>query len=309
MLSTLARPWLHFVVLGGLLYWGMALAFPEPVPVLGPPTAARLEAQAVTFRQLTQRDPDADEWQRIIDRELRDAMLFREAIERRLHEVDSAVAQRLARNMRFLDADSPLDDAALVARGLDLRLHLTDEVIRRRLVQVMEQLIVAAAPVPEPDVDALRAAYAQRAGQYRTPERFSIAHVYMPADKADAMAAVVAAVEAGDLEPEQARLLGRPFLGGFWFREQSVAQLGRSFGADFADAFAAAPKVPGRWTGPLASVYGLHYVFVAEQFPEAQQPFDAVRDALARDLRLEAEQAALEVAVERMMARYQVRRT
>ena len=43
-LSRLNRPWLHFIVLGSLLYYLQGEFFPEPRPVLGPLSEARVES-------------------------------------------------------------------------------------------------------------------------------------------------------------------------------------------------------------------------------------------------------------------------
>ena len=43
---------------------------------------------------------------RFIDAELRDELLFREALQRGLQYRDVAIEQRIIRNMRFLDADT-----------------------------------------------------------------------------------------------------------------------------------------------------------------------------------------------------------
>ncbi|MGB1438781.1 MAG: hypothetical protein ACPG63_03355, partial [Luminiphilus sp.] len=117
--------WLHFLLVGFALYAALALLFPEPRPVLGPPNAARL--------------PTDDDVARFVELELRDELLFREALAAGLHRFDPVIEQRIVRNMRFLDPDTAADEGQLVAQGLALNMHLTDEVIRRRLVQVMTQ--------------------------------------------------------------------------------------------------------------------------------------------------------------------------
>ena len=43
-LSRLNRPWVHFIALGSLLFYLQGVFFPEPKPVIGPLSPARLEA-------------------------------------------------------------------------------------------------------------------------------------------------------------------------------------------------------------------------------------------------------------------------
>ena len=43
-LARLNKPWLHFIVLGIVLYKLQTMLFPEPKPVIGPLNEARVEA-------------------------------------------------------------------------------------------------------------------------------------------------------------------------------------------------------------------------------------------------------------------------
>ena len=133
----LKKPWLQFVLLGALFFFVSGQLFPEPKPVLGPPNAERLAAIAENYARFSRSEPSAELRARFIDAELRDELLFREAIRRDLQYQDAAVEQRIIRNMRFLDAQTDASDEELIEQGYALRLHLTDEVIRRRLVQVI----------------------------------------------------------------------------------------------------------------------------------------------------------------------------
>ena len=151
--------WLHFLILGGMLYAALAALYPEPKPILWPPNAARLEAMTNSYAKIVGGRPTEADIERFIDLELRDEMLFREALNRRLHLSDPVIDKRILRNMRFLSPNSELSDATLVEQGRELNMHLTDEVIRRRLLQVMTQLIIASAQLSAPSDSAVEAAF------------------------------------------------------------------------------------------------------------------------------------------------------
>ena len=127
----LRKPWLHFLLLGLMLFVGGQWLFPEPKPVLGPPNPERLSAMVENYNRFAPDGVSPALFERFIDTELRDELLFREALKRDLHYRDAAVEQRIIRNMRFLDANIAASDRELVEQGYALRLHLTDEVIRR----------------------------------------------------------------------------------------------------------------------------------------------------------------------------------
>ena len=44
LLARLNRPWIHFLVIGSLLFWLQGKLFPEPKPVVGPLSEERVEA-------------------------------------------------------------------------------------------------------------------------------------------------------------------------------------------------------------------------------------------------------------------------
>ena len=142
--------WLHFLLLGAALHFLVVSFFPPPPPVIGPPNIGRLQLLYDGYARMAGEQPNAAQIERFIDKEVREEMLFREAIEAELFLDDPAVVQRLIRNILFLFPDNSWSDTERVERGLALNMHLTDEVVRRRLVQMMEQLLIAAQNLEPP---------------------------------------------------------------------------------------------------------------------------------------------------------------
>ena len=94
--------WAHFLILGLLFHIGLTEIFPAPKPSLGPPSAARLQLLRDTFLQTSGALPEEQQLDDLVDIELRNELLFREALKAELHLKDSAIEQRLIRNSRFL---------------------------------------------------------------------------------------------------------------------------------------------------------------------------------------------------------------
>ncbi len=305
-------PWLHFLILGLLLHLGMGWAFPEPPPVLGPPSTVRIDLLTDNFARLSGRLPSAEDRERLIDLELREELLFREAIDNELYLADSAVEQRLVRNMRFVDPETTATDAELVSRGLELNMHLTDEVIRRRMIQVMEQLLIAAANVMEPSEDDLRAAYERRKGELVAPAKVSFSHVFFGERPPTEVERILADIQSQNMSSKQALTLGTSFLAGFDFDDIGWTAVSSRLGREFAEslgAMIAAGAAPGSWVGPVTSVFGEHVVLLRKISPERPLSFEESRKALAWELKSEREQAALDAAVASLMAGYEVRRS
>ena len=305
----LRKSWLHFLLLGLMLFVGGQWLFPEPKPVLGPPNPERLGAMVENYTRFAPDGVSPALFERFIDTELRDELLFREALKRDLHYRDAAVEQRIIRNMRFLDANIAASDRELVEQGYALRLHLTDEVIRRRLVQIMERLIVALRPNPAPSTEAVAARYEQELDRWREPARYTFSHVFLSTDRVAEMPALMSQIDAENLSPDAARLLGAPFLSGFAFRRQSPEQLTSAFGAEFAEQVSVTEVLADSWIGPVSSVFGQHYVYIEAFEPSRTLALEEVSVRIERDLAREREEQAVIDWVEATMASYEVRRS
>ena len=303
------KPWLQFLLLGSLLFLAGQWLFPEPKPVLGPPNAERLAAMAENYARFGGGPVSAELQSQFINSELRDELLFREALKRDLQYRDAAVEQRIIRNMRFLDSETDASDTELVEQGYALRLHLTDEVIRRRLVQIMERLIVALMSDPVPTAEQIQARYQRELESWQEPARYTFSHVFLSADRVVEMPALIEQIVAERMSPTEARLLGAPFLSGYEFTRQSPDQMTRVFGAVFAEQLSTAPAQAGAWVGPIPSAFGQHYVFIEELEPARTLSLDEVGVRIERDLVRESEEQAVTDWVERAMASYEVLRS
>ena len=311
MLTTLTgwlrRPWLHFVLLGALVYWLQQLWFPPPKPVIGPLPEARVGLLRDQWRMATGSEPDTATLARLTGLELERDLLFQHALGLGIHEQDRVVRDRLLRNMDFLKLGQDSDEAARIEQAMALRLHLGDEVIKRRLIQVMEQLLLAANPPEAVDETDLRAAFEARREAFQEPPRYTLTQVYFSREReADAEPALLQ-IREQDLSPEDAVALGAPFLPGYHFREQSPEQLARQFGAAFVSNLQALSPEPQSWIGPVRSTYGLHLVWLASLQPGRPSTFEEVRARLRRDLERDARREALATSVSRLREHYEVR--
>ncbi len=283
--------------------------FPEPKPVLGPPNAERLTAMVENYERFAQESVSPELLSRFVETELRDELLFREAVLRELQFRDAAVEQRIIRNMRFLDTQSKATDRALLEQGYTLRLHLTDEVIRRRLVQIMERLIVATTAIAPPTDSDIQFRYERDLEIWQEPARYTFSHVFLTGERSEEMRALVTRVSAENLNPEAARILGSPFLSGYTFKQQSTDQIARVFGASFSEQLSAMAQGQRGWIGPVTSAFGVHYVYIEEFKPTRTLQLSEVSQRIARDLAREAEAQAVTDWVTEAMARYEVSRS
>ena len=306
-LARLNRPWIHFLLLGFLLFYLKGLLFPPPKPVSGPLNPARLEALQEQWLRTTGRLPTQEQQARMVASELDRDMLFQRALAMDLHLYDTVVYQRLLRNMHFLGLAEGRTDQELFEQALEMRLHLGDEVVKRRMIQVMEQLVLMGNPPNAPTEAEVAAEFEARREELRRPPRYSIEHIYLNREREAEFEAVAAKILAQDLGPEEALQFSSPFLPGYRFARQTPDQLARNFGAAFVENLQAAGPEGGSWVGPIRSTYGLHLVWVGEIEPARDATLEEVRTQLVRDLESRARAAALEEGIAALRQDYEVR--
>lgn len=272
----LRAPWLHFLLLGGLLHLAQGL-LPSAATAL-PAGSADVERLRHEWRAETGRWPSHAELLASTERFLDEQALLAEALHRQLDLRDSVARERLLANLRFARPELGDDEATLLAEARRLGMPASDLVVRRRLVQRLEQELSAGQTVDEAALRAYVAAHPERYGQ---PERLRFRQVYLNRDRPGRSAA-----QAGQLRARlvaeaglDAATLGDPWLLDSETAPQNLEQLRQRYGAGLAAALQAAPD--GEWIGPVETVYGWHLLQRQERLPAQAPDYPAVRQRAA----------------------------
>jgi hypothetical protein len=314
-IARLNKPWLHFIVLGAVLFQLQSVLFPEAKTVIGPLSEARISSLQEQWLTSTGRQPTPEQTSRFIAVELDRDMLFQRALELDFHLYDTIVYQGLIRNMKFLQLALDKSDAELFDQALEMRLHLDDEVVKRRLIQLMEQQLLADNPAARPTAEEVAAAFAKRKEELRRPPLYSIEHVFFTRERESEVAAIIATVTEQKLDVRSARQLGSPFLQGHQFSRQTPDQLARNFGKGFVFSLEQALSTSHtqsqtetqQWLGPLPSAYGLHYVWVTQFEPARYALLREVEQQLRHDLEYAAKKQTLQCAIAVLRKVYDVK--
>ncbi|MES0874778.1 peptidylprolyl isomerase [Sinimarinibacterium thermocellulolyticum] len=300
MRGLIRQPLLHFLAIGGLLFavqqgWRVDTT-PEGQPVVQLDAAAQARLRA-EWRAALGREPSDAEWQAQLARAIDAELLLAEALRLELDVLDPVARQRLLMNMRFAFAGRRASEDALLFEARALGMPRSDPVVRRRLLQVMERRLQAPAL---PDEATLRAYVQANAARYARPARHGFRQIWFARADDARIAEVRAALARGEVPAHS----GDAFLLGARQPPATTEQIAQRFGTAFAQAVESAPLE--RWTGPLASVYGTHFVFV-EQRSAAQPPdFDAVRGRAAAAWAVEQRAARRHAALQALRARYRI---
>ncbi len=249
----LAEPTLHFLAIGAAVFAAYAW--------LVPPTGGGAGESVITVPAETVAD-------------LRSAFVARTGLSPTTSELQGLI-------------DNQIDEEVLYREALALGLDRHDVVVRRRLVQNMRFLLHDAAAAAEPTEAELAGFVDRHRERYATPSRVSFSHVFLSADRRGATAERDALALRATLGPREAAdpglvAGGDPFMIGHRFRSLTPDQIAGRFGAPFAAALASLPTAT--WSPPIGSAYGLHLVWIDERLAAEPPRLDGIRDRVRRDL-------------------------
>lgn len=320
----MARPLVHFLALGLLLFvtdrlWtrarGDVAASPPPVVI----SAQRFEQLRSVASARTGRSLDAAQLDALVDAEVADELLYRQALAYGFDRDDPVVFNRLVQNMRFAGADPERAAQDLYEDARELGMHRSDLVVRRRLIQRMRLLIESRAE--EPSDSELRAYFEAQAPALLRPARLRLSQIFFTQQHADTAARALEELNSGGLDPAAAlgtgsapgpgeapgpeQALGDPFLHASAQPPQSEQELARRFGGEFA--YAVFGLETGRWWGPVASAYGVHLVWIHERSAPELPSFEEVRAKLRYGLLAERGAEAVAAALAELRRGVEVR--
>ncbi len=318
MRRLLARPALHFLFLGALLVAadrGLLRDASGAESARGSIEIdrARVEELRAGWVARSGEPPDARALRALIDAEIDDEILLREARTHGFEARDPVVRARLARNVGFIQGEDERSaragDSERVDEALALGLARSDLVVRRRLIERMRAEL-SRHERTKPSAEEVAVRFAREREVLGGSARVRLSHAFLSRERRAASLEADARLlrqraAAGGLAIDAAIPRGDAFLLGHAFPLRSQAELARVFGAPFARSVFALE--PGQVSGPIGSSYGLHLVCVPERVVAAPATFEAERARIESDLVGEREAAALRFALDALRARYQIR--
>lgn len=171
--------------------------------------------------------------------------------------------------------------------ALKMNLDHNDEIIKRRLAQKMQFLSNDLATITEPTDEELKKFYDAHFEDYLTPFDYSFYQIVFSRDyrkdpKKDAEKTLSLFLNASF---EEMKAKGDAFPFPYFFEHTDAVELNRQLGMEFSKAMETT-KI-NSWTGPLASGFGYHLVYIVEKNGPQIPDFSNVKEDLLRDMEYE----------------------
>ena len=176
--------------------------------------------------------------------------------------------------------EAQIREEVLYREALAMRLDQDDTIVRRRLAQKVEFLSADIAAQAEPTESDLQTYLDEHAEKFAVPARISFRQIYLNSDKrgrqvdADALHLLDELTDSGNTV--DVMTAGDSFMFGQQFELLTRHDVSRLFGKQFTDAIFRLPV--GSWQGPVVSGYGLHLVRLDAITNEKASSLDEVRD-------------------------------
>ncbi len=344
----LLHPGLHFLLLGGALFFGRGWLDRAEVETAG--LERVLEIRPARVEQLNRqwlaayrRPPTDSETDWLVQQWIEEEILYREAVASGLDRADHSVCTRLVLNLQFLGLDDVAPDPrqagvavaqraelatatgvrpvsrmvrdehlqALCERARELGLDRGDPVIRRQMATMMRLLLRRGVPAEEPTREQLEDYVARHSKRFLAPERVRWSQVFLSRDR-----------RGQALPADAARLLARLEAGEV--RPEEALGLGdplpvgappelaseRNLTRRLGKPFAReVMELPAaRWSRPLRSAFGLHLVWIHERLPGELRPFSEIEEEARRGLESERQEQSYALALGQLLGRWQVTR-
>jgi len=245
----LREPLIHFLLIGGLLFLVYSLqndGFSDQSKRIVF-TKADTNRLILLWEKKRQRPPTQPELKGMIEQQIREEVMYREALVMGLDQNDSIVRRRLAQKVEFISAD-------------------------------------LAAQIEPSEADLVNYLAAHR-NMFEIPARISFVQVYLNGDRRgknlqnDATQLLADLVKAGP--KTDITKFGDSFMFGQQHGQLAETGVSRLFGRDFANTLFTLPV--GSWQGPVPSGYGMHIVRIDNKTASRQPELEIVRDKVRNE--------------------------
>ena len=173
-------------------------------------------------------------------------------------------------------------EQVLSREAINMGLDQGDVIIRRRLTQKMQYLFGDLIQTPEPSEADLTAFMSENVERFTQPATLSFTQVFFDPDSRgetiqDQAQQLLSRLQGSKVEVDSSEL-GDPTLLPYRLDNETRQQIAKQFGNEFAAQIYRLPI--NRWSGPVASGYGLHLVYINSRTQDRVPPLTEVRQSV-----------------------------
>jgi hypothetical protein len=250
-MNVLRQPLVQFLVIGAVIALAYGLigdwwsADRDQTVTISAAEIARLEA---TWQAQWSRSPTPEELDGLIRAQVRERVLYREALAMGLGDDDPVVRRVISQKLELLYNDL-----------VELSLSPTDQ--------------------------ELREYFAANPDEYQPPPRITVTQVFLNPDERETVLEdaeeILRELRESGAATEGAEDLGDSLMLQRYYPQHTEAEIARLFGAQFAANVVGLAE--GEWHGPILSGYGVHLIYIHARVEPPMPSFESVEDLVRQD--------------------------
>jgi len=245
-MKWIKEPLLHFLLLGGILFFIYDINNDNTVNTKSIVISkAEIEHLKSLWTKTRQRVPTQSELQALIDHEIREKIMYQEALALGLDQGDSFVRRRLAQKMEFFSSD--------------------------------------LADLANPSEEELLQYMSAHKEMFKSPGQINFMQVYIDPTKHKLQTYAQTLLETLRLKDNEVDI--STLTDSYMFKQayagESEYSLKKVFGETFVKELFALPVQT--WQGPITSGYGEHLIYITSLTPSRQEPLSLVRDKVVME--------------------------
>ncbi|MCX2743890.1 peptidylprolyl isomerase [Mangrovivirga sp. M17] len=247
MKKLLKEPFLHFVLIGFAIFIVYAFTVDENDSENAIIIDDSDISHMVSIWELQwQRKPTSEELAGLINKTLKQEVMYREALKMNLDHNDEVIKRRLAQKMDFITSD-------------------------------------VSAMVNNPNEEDLKEYYNKHSERYMRPAQYSFYQVCFTYDNhSDPVTQAKLVLENNsDISIDEFTKLGDPLPFPFYYESIYANKLNSELGGNIAESMENQPL--NQWIGPIESGFGIHLVYITEKTDPQLPSFAQMKDVIKRD--------------------------
>jgi hypothetical protein len=268
----LREPLIHFLLIGGLLFllYGIENDGVSDNSNLITISALKINHLSTLWQQKTGHPPTPDELTGLIQHQIKEEVMYREALAMGLDKGDTVIRRRLAQKLAFISAD------------------------------------VAARKTPSDE--ELEAYLSAHLPQFQPPSHIDFTQIYLNADKRGSQAQKDAHRLLSNLNSSDTQIeistAGDPIMLDQHYKQVTEWEMTQVFGEGFAKDIFKLPE--GTWQGPISSGYGLHLIHINHKTVMGHPKLAEIRDKVLNAWRSEQRQSVNQSFFQSLKQRYKI---
>ena len=195
-------------------------------------------------------------------------------------------------------------DEALLYEAESLDIARNDSEIRKKLIHKMKLIMHSSTQFTEPTEEILSLYYQKNIEEYSHITALSFAHIYFLKGKTKVLEEVVKQLNRLHIPPKDASQYGEAFNKGNQMLHATPTEIIETFGRYFTRELLQKPK--GKWFGPIHSKEGMHIIYIKEKVIAKAYPFEEVESRVYQDYLRQRKNDSIEKSYQKILSQYRV---